>query len=177
MKNWIFGLPRGLVREAGERRRWRLVTAAIFLAATGLALAACDTPVQVRGHVTDPESIDAIETGQYTQEDVIALLGTPSTVSTFDERKWYYIGQKSTKFAFQRPDIFERSVLVLSFDDTGFLTEKQILSLADGREIEPNPRKTPTEGRDFTLMQQFLGNLGRLPGSGASGGIQDIPTK
>jgi outer membrane protein assembly factor BamE (lipoprotein component of BamABCDE complex) len=151
--------------------------AGILLAATGLSLSACDTPVQIRGHVTDPESIDAIEAGQYTQEDVLALLGTPSTVSTFDQRKWYYIGHKSTKFAFQHPEIFERSVLILSFDETGFLRDKQILSLADGRKIEPIPRETPTEGRDFTLMQQFLGNLGRLPGSGTTTGVQDVPTQ
>jgi outer membrane protein assembly factor BamE (lipoprotein component of BamABCDE complex) len=143
--------------------------AGILLATTGLSLSACDTPVQIRGHVSDPESIDAIETGQFTQEDVLALLGTPSTVSTFDQRKWYYIGHKSTKFAFQHPEIFE--------DETGFLRDKQILSLADGRKIEPIPRETPTEGRDFTLMQQFLGNLGRLPGSGTTTGVQDVPTQ
>lgn len=177
MEHRLFGLQPGHARKERRRRSWRAAAACILVAATGLSLMACDTPVQIRGHVTDPESIDAIEAGQYTQEDVLALLGTPSTVSTFDQRTWYYIGQKSTKFAFQHPDVFERSVLILSFDDTGFLREKQVLSLADGREIEPSPRETPTEGRDFTLMQQFLGNLGRLPGSGTSTGVQDIPTQ
>jgi outer membrane protein assembly factor BamE (lipoprotein component of BamABCDE complex) len=127
--------------------------------------------------VTDPESVEAIKAGEYTQEDVLALLGTPSTVSTFDERKWYYIGHKSTKFAFQHPEILERNVLVVSFDDTGYVSYKQIFSLADGREIEPIARKTPTEGRDFTVMQQLLGNLGRLPGSGTrTTGLPDIPS-
>ena len=171
------GLQTRRNRSVGLRRCRRWALAGVLLAAAGLALTACDTPVQVRGHVSDPEAFNAIEPGQYTQEDVLSLLGTPSTVSTFDDRKWYYIGQKSTQFAFQHPDIFERSVLVLSFDDTGFLQEKEILSLADGRAVEPNPRETPTEGRDFTIMQQFLGNLGRLPGSGTSTGVQDVPTQ
>jgi len=142
----------------------------------GLSLAACDTPLSIRGYVTDPESIEAIEAGQYTQDDVLALLGTPSTVSTFDDRKWYYIGHKATKFAFQHPEVLERSVLVLSFDETGYVSDKQILTLADGRDIEPIARETPTEGRDFTVMQQLLGNFGRLPGSGIeSTGAPDIP--
>jgi outer membrane protein assembly factor BamE (lipoprotein component of BamABCDE complex) len=157
------------------RRRGRCAVAGFLLAAMGLALVACDTPVRIRGHVADPESIEAIKAGEYTQDDVLALLGTPSTVSTFDERKWYYIGHKWTKFAFQHPEIIERSVLVLSFDDTGYVSNKQIFSLADGREIEPIDRETPTEGRDFTVMQQLLGNLGRLPGSGTSATLPDLP--
>ena len=159
------------------RRRCRCGVAVFLLAAMGLSLAACNAPVHIRGHVTDPESVEAIKAGEYTREDVLTLLGTPSTVSTFDERKWYYIGHKATKFAFQHPEILERNVLVVSFDDTGYVSHKQIFSLADGREIEPIARETSTEGRDFTIMQQLLGNLGRLPGSGTrTTGIPDIPT-
>jgi hypothetical protein len=66
-----------------------------------------------------------------------------------------------------------RNVLVVSFDDTGYVTSKQIFSLEDGREIEPIARITPTEGRDFTIMQQLLGNFGRLPGSAT----HDIPSQ
>ena len=161
--------------RAPRRPSWcRRGLAVSLLAALGFSLAACDTPVHVRGHVSDPESIEAIKAGQYTQEDVLALLGTPSTVSTFDDRKWYYIGQKSTQFAFQRPETLERSVLVLSFDNTGYVNEKRIYSLADGRDITPIPRETPTEGRDFTILQQLLGNLGRLPG-GDSTPLPRIP--
>ena len=155
-------------------RRWSRTLLAT-LAATALFAFGCDTPVRIGGHVSDPESVDAIEAGQYSQEDVRALLGTPSTVSTFDEQKWYYIGQKSTQFAFQHPEILERSVLVVSFDSRGIVTDKQLFSLEDGREITPIARVTPTEGRDFTVMQQLLGNLGRLPGGSTGGGAPNIP--
>lgn len=156
-------------------RGWQGRAAALVLAAVGFAMAACDTPVHVRGHVTDPESIEAIKAGEYTEEDVLALLGTPSTVSTFNERKWYYIGYRSSQFAFERPEVLERNVLVVSFDDTGFVNDKEIYSLEDGREIEFVSRETPTEGRDFTVLQQLLGNLGRLPGSTGSQ-TPDIPS-
>lgn len=157
------------------RQSWCRRGLAVWLfAALGLSLAACDTPVHVRGHVSDIESMEAIEAGQYTEEDVLALLGTPSTVSTFDDQKWYYIGQKSTQFAFQRPEILERNVLVLSFDNTGYVSEKRIYSLEDGRNITPIARETPTEGRDFSILQQLLGNLGRLPGS-ESATVPNIP--
>lgn len=166
-----------LCRQRGERpgSGGRGLLAGLFLAALGLGLAACDTPVRLGGHVTDPDSIEAIKAGQYTEEDVLALLGTPSTVSTFDDHKWYYIGEKSTQFAFERPTILERNVLVVSFDDSGFVTGKKVYSLQDGRDIVPVSRVTPTEGRDFTVLQQLLGNLGRLPGSTGQGKTPRMP--
>ncbi len=165
------GRHRANLRHSGSR----CAITGLLLAALGLGLAACETPVRVRGHVTDPDSIEAIKAGEYTQDDVLALLGTPSTVSTFDDHKWYYIGHKSTQFAFQHPEVLERNVLVVSFDDSGIVNAKHVYSLEDGRDIEPIARVTPTEGRDFTILQQLLGNLGRLPGSTGGGQLPDLP--
>ena len=103
-------------------------------------------------------------------DDVLELLGTPSTISTFDDQKWYYIGQKSIQFAYKRPRVLDRNVVVVSFDESGYVTETTFYSLEDAQEIKPVARVTPTEGRDFTVLQQLLGNFGRLPS-----GVQSSP--
>jgi len=159
--------------EVPSGRGWRYCASILLLAAFGLAAAGCNTPVQVRGHVTEPESIEAIKEGEYTEEDVLALLGTPSTVSTFDDRKWYYIGYRSSQFAFELPEVLERNVLAVSFNDSGVVDGKEVFSREDGRDIDFVSRVTPTEGRDFTILQQILGNMGRLPGS--TGHVPKIP--
>lgn len=159
-------------RAEGAGRGLRLARAACLLAAVGFALGACEGTVRVRGHSLDEASVKTITNGQHTQEDVIALLGTPSTVSTFDDRKWYYIGQKSSQFAYHAPEVLERSVLVIAFDERGRVSDTELLSLEDGQEIDPVGRETPTEGRTFSVLQQLIGNIGRLPGQ--PGGI-DMP--
>ena len=88
-----------------------------------VAAAGCDKAVRVHGYIPDPEDVEQIEVGLHSREDVYGLLGSPSTVSTFSDDRWYYIGQKSTQFAYQRPDIFERSILIISYDDIGFVEE------------------------------------------------------
>ena len=144
----------------------RAASGTIFLAtALSLLLAACGSPVQVRGQIPDTDSIEAIKAGVQRREDVRELLGTPSTISTFEDQKWYYIGQKSIDYTFKKTKVLERSVLVVSFDGTGRVDEKAFYTLADGWEIDPVARITPTEGREMTIMQQLLGNLGRLPSS------------
>ncbi len=130
-----------------------------------LSLSACTPTVQVRGNLPDPDLVSQIQPGTHSRQDIANLLGSPSTVSTFEDSRWYYIGQKSTQVAFFKPEMLEREVLVITFDQDGWVADTKSYDLADGRIIEPVDRMTPTEGREFTLLQQFLGNLGRYAGS------------
>lgn len=145
-------------RLPGSRLRVALLAAGLCV-----GLAACGGEVAVRGNMPDPELIAEIQPGGDRREDVVDKLGSPSTVSTFLDRKWYYIGQKVEQFAFMSPTVVERSVLVVSFDETGTVDDTLMYTLEDGQIIDPVSRKTPTEGRELTVLQQLFGNLGRFP--------------
>lgn len=132
-------------------------------AALALGLAACSGDVAVRGNMPDPETIAEIQPGADNRDDVVDKLGSPSTVSNFLDGKWYYIGQKEEQFAFFRPTVLERSVLVVSFEPSGIVDDTSLYTLVDGQIIDPIGRKTPTEGRELTILQQLFGNLGRFP--------------
>lgn len=134
-----------------------------------LALSGCESGVTVRGNMPDPDIASQIQPGVHTREDVSSLLGSPSTISTFEDRKWYYIGQKTSQFAFFKPEILERDVLVVSFDEDGRVAETRSYDLADARQIDPVDRITPTEGKDLTILQQLLGNIGRFGGNEEGG--------
>jgi outer membrane protein assembly factor BamE (lipoprotein component of BamABCDE complex) len=127
-----------------------------------LALGACEQSVQVRGNIPDAEVISKIDPGTHSRVDVASLLGSPSTVSTFEDSKWYYIGQKTTQFAFFEPEVLERKVVVISFNDAGYVVDTRTYGLEDGKIIDPVGRITPTEGRELSVIQQLLGNLGRF---------------
>lgn len=146
-------------RPAGSP--WRTTVAAVALMAFGLS--ACGGDVVTRGNMPDPDLIADIQPGADNREDVADMLGSPSAVSTFMDDKWYYIGHKVEYFAFFEPAVLERSVLVVSFDGVGTVDDTILYTLEDGQIIDPIGRKTPTEGRELTLLQQFFGNLGRFP--------------
>lgn len=105
-----------------------------------------------------------INPGVHSRIDIANLLGSPSTISSFQDSKWYYIGQKTTQFAFFEPEVLERAVIEVSFDDKGVVSETKTYSLADGQDIDPVDRVTPTEGKKVTFLQQLIGNLGRFAG-------------
>ena len=142
------------------RHAWRR---GVLFAATALLLPACGNNVQVHGNLPDPELVAELQPGADRREDVAELLGSPSTVSTFEDSRWYYIGQKTSQFAFMRPEVLERSILVVSFDGAGRVDRTRTYTLEDGRDIDPVSRITATEGRDLTVLQQLLGNIGRFP--------------
>lgn len=156
-------------------RRLAAVRAGVAAAAAALVLAACEPGVDVRGNLPEPETVASIQPGVHGRQDVIDMLGSPSTISTFEDKEWYYIGSKTQQFAFLDPEVLERSVLVVSFADGGLVADTKLYTLEDGRVVDPVDRITPTEGRELTILQQFFGNIGRFNtgqavGGGTSGG-------
>jgi len=147
----------------GRRRSALAAGAAAVVLALGLA--GCSEELIVRGNMPDPEVTATIHPGETTREEVAAMLGSPSTISSFEDDVWYYIGQKQEQVAFFEPEVLERSILVVNFDEAGTVAETKSYTLEDGRIIDPVTRETPTEGRELTLLQQLFGNLGKFPTS------------
>jgi len=149
-----------------SKLRWgRRAGAACAAALLALGLAACSEELVVRGNMPDPEAAASIQPGESTREEVAALLGSPSTISNFQDATWYYIGQKQLQVAFFDPEVLERSILVVNFNDAGTVQETKVYTLEDGRVVDPVSRETPTEGRELTVLQQLFGNLGKFPTS------------
>ena len=149
--------------------------ARLAVAAALVAGAAGCTPVYAtRGNLIDDERLGRIEVGRSTVNDVAGLFGSPTTLSTFDQWTWYYIGQRTEKVAFFDPDIIESRVVRVEFTETGIVRAIDELDLNDAQTVELVERETPTLGRRLTVLEQLLGNFGRFntprAGPGTPGG-------
>ncbi|HYG88298.1 MAG TPA: outer membrane protein assembly factor BamE [Azospirillum sp.] len=134
----------------------------LAVALLGLAATACAPTVATRGNMTDPDAVATIKTGSTTRDEVASLLGTPTSVGTFDQNVWYYIGQKTEKTAFFKPEVLERRVVVVHFDDAGVVNDVKQLDANQGQEVEMVERTTPTHGRELGFLEQMVGNFGRF---------------
>lgn len=143
-------------------------------AAAALLVAGCDNIVNQRGHVANPGAYEKLEIGTQGREDVVRLLGSPSTVATFNDETWYYISQRQESFAFLEPKITEQKVVAVSFGPNGRVKDIKTYGPGDGREVAMVDRVTPTGGKELTALEQIFGNIGRFtqpkgqqaPGSG-----------
>ncbi|HEX3498556.1 MAG TPA: outer membrane protein assembly factor BamE [Stellaceae bacterium] len=145
-------------------------------ALVALALAACQPTIDQRGNLPDKNKVAEIEPGVTTKEMVSQILGTPSSVSTFSDRTWYYISRRTQQTAFFDPEVLDQQVVVVAFDEGGVVREVQHLNLADSRQVDPTSRETPSAGRELGFVEQLIGNLGKFnPGEGATKAFKRSP--
>ena len=130
----------------------------------GLAvlLAGCTGTVSQRGNLLDADRLLDIEPGRHDRQQVSHILGSPSTIGTFTDKKWYYSSRRTSRLAFLEPKILEQRVIVVTFDDSGVVESVRELTVEDRREIDLVGRTTPTAGQGITVVQQLLGNIGRF---------------
>ncbi len=131
-------------------------------AAAFAALGACAPTMTHHGYLAyDARPATDIHVGD-TQATVLDKLGQPSQKGAYDPTEWYYVDQVSMKMTYKKPHVTQRSVTIIDFDKSSqTVSNVQTLSLADGRELTPNPNQTPTRGRSLTAIEQLLGTVGR----------------
>ena len=140
----------------------RVFPAVCAVAASAALISAC-TPISVyQGfQVVDAKPAD-LKVGKDTKSTVLAQLGSPSSISTFDPNVWFYISQVSEHQAFYQARTTRRDVVAISFDkDDDKLAKIDTLTLKDGRVITYNGRETPTRGRSLSVLEQIIGTLGQ----------------
>lgn len=150
----------------------------IFIAAA-LSLSACNPILRTHGYVPTEEKPQEVEIGDDTKASVLARLGNPSVRGTFDEDvqadTWYYMNSVRQRFAYLRPLLEERTITAISFNEDGQVTKLAEYGLEDGQYVNYVDRKTPTRGRELSVLEQIFGTIGRIPTDRIGGGQQDAP--
>lgn len=148
-------------------RRLKSLILALALVAS---VAACAPRQDYRGAQIDEDRLKEVQVGRSTDAQVAALLGSPSTSSTFDKWgvTWYYISAETEAVAFLAPELIDQQVLAIAFDESSRVKDIKRYGMKDGRKVEFVQRETPTKGRDFGVLEQLFGNLGRFNNAAAA---------
>jgi len=101
----------------GSRRRDRCRSATVAcLIAVALTLSNCAGETFQRGYVLPEGALEQIPLGA-SQEQVLLVLGTPSTVATVSGEAFYYISQKAERaISFMRTKVTDQRVIAVYFD-------------------------------------------------------------
>ena len=98
------------------------------------------------------------------KNDILKLLGSPSTKSTFDNDLWIYIERKSdnsTLLNLGSERIIKNNVLVLEINSMGLLEKKDFLDINDMKDIKFKEQTTDSQFRKKTFIYDFLSTLRR----------------
>ena len=81
---------------------------------------------------------EKVEINKNNKNDIRNLIGPPSSISNFDNNKWFYIEREKTNQSIVKlgkKKINKNNVLVLKFNDFGFLEKKEIFKLEDMNDV------------------------------------------
>lgn len=148
-----------LLNVSGQSKRKALVLAMLITVGTATA---CAPRVDTRGNAVHIDDIASIEPTVHTRDHVLNKLGSPSSLTAFGDDTWYYISERTETLAFLAPEIIERQVVVIKFDEHGVVTTVDVYDKDSAEEVEPVDRKTPTAGNQLNVIEQLLSNIGRF---------------
>jgi outer membrane protein assembly factor BamE (lipoprotein component of BamABCDE complex) len=149
-------------RRLGAVPGFRPLGASLVSAGLLLGIAACTPTIDARGDMPDPEALAQVKVGVTTEDQVQSLLGTPSTTMTYGEDVWHYISGHERTVSFFTPVETDRTVISISFDKNGVVRDISRLGLKDGKTVDLVTRETPTAGKELSVLEQLVGNVGRF---------------
>ena len=154
--------------HGGVVARLRQARGVALAAVAGIALSACGsivggtgsvsgvTRTYQRGYVLSEGALDQIPVGS-SQEQVLLVLGTPSTVAVVNGEVFYYISQTQERVAFLKPEITDQKVLAVYFDKNKRVERVAQYGKKDGKVFDFVSQTTPTSGEELNLLRQMIG--------------------
>ena len=140
------GTPRGLAA------RWRGLRAATAVALVCALLGACTGEQFQKGYILPPGALEQIPIGA-SQDQVLIVMGTPSTVATLDGEVFYYISQHADRpVAFMNQKVVDQRVIAIYFDKNRQVRRLANYGLKDGKIFDFIARTTATSGQELSYL-------------------------
>ncbi len=96
------------------------------------------------------------------KNEILSILGPPSTTSKFDNDVWIYIERKQTQSKLARfgeMRISKNDILILEIDDYGILKKKNFYSKDNMEDIKILEATTETGFRKNSFIYDFLSSM------------------
>src|SRR5262252_9891076 len=137
----------------GPTRLFRMAAARVAVTvAFAILLGGCFSETYQRGYIIPEGALEQIPIGS-TQEQVLIVLGTPSTVATVSGEAFYYISQRSERpIGFMPQQVTDQRVIAIYFDKNRRVERLANYGLKDGRVFDFVSRATPTGGKDVAYI-------------------------
>jgi outer membrane protein assembly factor BamE (lipoprotein component of BamABCDE complex) len=115
-----------------------------------------------RGYVVDPSALEQVKPGS-SAEQVLVVMGTPSTTSTVGGDAWYYISQQTNRsLAFSPRQVTDQRVVAVYFTKNKRVERIANYGMQDGKVFDFVSRTTPTAGSEPSFIRNALQGLLRF---------------
>ena len=114
------------------------------------------------GYISLQAKFDKITINKTNKNDILKIIGPPSSTSNFDKNKWFYIQTKKENqslFKLGIKKIQKNNVLVVTFNNKGILEEKKMLNVSDMKNVKYVKNVTEKEYKQNNTIYKILSSL------------------
>ena len=134
----------------------------LFIILVGLTNCKLNEVNKTHGSLNLEKKHKKLEINVSNKNDIVILLGPPSTVSQFDNSKWYYIERKVTNtsiFTLGKEKVLKNNVLALKLDTNGILEAKEFLKFDDMKELKFSKNTTDSNIINKNFLYSFFNSV------------------
>ena len=105
---------------------------------------------------------EKLTVNQSNKNDILRLLGSPSTKSTFDNDLWIYIERKtdnSSIIKLGKEKIVLNNVLLLEINNRGLLKKKEFIDINKMQSVNFYAKETDSQYEKKTFLYNFLSSV------------------
>ena len=105
---------------------------------------------------------DKIQINVTNKNDLIKIIGPPSSISTFNKNKWFYIERVKTNlsiFKLGKQKIKTNNILILEINQYGILENKSIINIDEMNNLKFVKTTTTKDFEDKNLLYDVFSSL------------------
>jgi outer membrane protein assembly factor BamE (lipoprotein component of BamABCDE complex) len=136
-------------------RRLAAIAATVLTLGLGGCSGAGITQSYQRGYVLPEGALEQIPLGS-SQEQVLIVLGTPSTVATISGEVFYYISQRTEQTSFLPQKEVTRRIIAIYFDKGRKVQRIADYGMRDGKIFDAVSRTTPSGGEELSYIRYMM---------------------
>lgn len=131
-------------------------------AAAILAAVACSPIYESHGYAPSEAELRQLAVGGSGKGEVANAIGQPMVVNDRYGDSWFYVRSRFRIYGMEEAEVVDRSVVVVSFDESGIVSNVERYSLADGKAVALSRRVTETNLGRLNIVEQLLRSVGRV---------------
>ena len=108
------------------------------------------------------DKFEKIIINKTNKNDILKIIGPPSSISDFNKNKWFYIQrmkQNQSLFKLGIKKIKKNNILIIEFDSRGILVKKKILDLDNMNDIKYVKNITEKEFKQNDILFKVFSSL------------------
>ncbi|SPF80331.1 outer membrane protein assembly factor BamE [Pseudoprimorskyibacter insulae] len=137
----------------------RAVLAGMVMA---VVVSACSASYRNHGYIPLEEDLQMIVPGVDTRATVEDVVGVPTTSGVANDDGYYYIRSTVRTFGAKAPEVIDRTVLAITFDSKGVVSDIAEYGLQDGQVVPITRRVTRSGDGEISFIRKLFGNIGGL---------------